>query len=414
MPNRYEAYIAKQLFRSQTGTSNGAKPAVHVALLGIIVGVAVMIISLCVVIGFKRTITNKVSGFGAHLQIVNYENNNTYELSPVAVPDSLIRAIQAIDHVAMVTPFATKPSIIKTDSAFQGIVLKGLPMDQFGAWTFYQSNLIQGDLPNGSKEVLISQSLARILQLAVGDDIMAWFIGDETVRVRKFVISGLYETGLSEMDQRFVLGDIEVIRQLNGWDAQQASGLEIQLDDLAYLYEAEDAVWFMTANRLDKDGNAYHLVNLIQLNPQIFAWLDLLDANVIIIILLMLAVSGFSIISGLIILILDSVQLIGTLKALGAGNGFVRRIFRYQAVWLIGQGMVIGNVIGLGLVALQYFTHLIPLEAQTYYVSFVPVAFPWLWLTVLNAATLLISCLILIGPSYIVTRISPAKVLQFE
>lgn len=413
MPKRYEAQIARRLFFSQQGTSSAAKPAVHVAFAGIVVGVAIMIVSLCVVIGFKQTITEKVAGFGAHIQVLNFDNNNTFEMEPVAVSDSLIEALRSLPHVASANLFATKPSILKTDSAFQGIVFKGLPMDHEAAMAFYKRHLVEGNMPASQREVLISRSLAQLMELKVGDAFVSWFVGEQ-VRARKLVISGLYETGLSEMDLRFVLGDIEVVRRLNGWLPNQASGIEVRADKLSNLAEADDEVFFKTANRLDEEGNAFHVVNLIQLNPQIFAWLDLLDMNVIIIILLMLAVSGFSIISGLIILILDNVRLIGTLKALGADNGFVRRIFRYQSAWLIGQGMLLGNGIGLALVAIQYFTHLIPLEAATYYVSYVPVTFPWFLLLVLNVGVLLVSLLILIGPSYIVTRISPARTLRFE
>ena len=219
---------------------------------------------------------------------------------------------------------------------------------------------------------------------------------------------------MSEMDRLFILGDIAVVRQLNHWQPDQASGIEILVDNLRYLDEVADRVYFATANRLDAEGNAYYTQTLQQLNPQIFAWLDLLNMNVVIIILLMLCVSGFSIVTGLIILILDSVQLIGVLKALGANDRFVRRIFIYEAVLLIGKGMLWGNVLGLGLCAIQYFTHLIPLEAATYYVSYVPIAFPWGWWALLNAGTLLVSWVILLAPSAIVTKISPARVMHFE
>jgi lipoprotein-releasing system permease protein len=210
------------------------------------------------------------------------------------------------------------------------------------------------------------------------------------------------------------LGDIALVRQLNHWTESQASGIEVLVDDLKYLREVADRVYFATANRLDEAGNAFYTQTLEQLNPQIFGWLDLLDMNVIIIILLMLCVSGFSIITGLIILILESVNLIGTLKALGANNQFVRRIFIYEAILLVGKGMVFGNIIGLGLVALQHFTRIIPLDAATYYVSYVPMAFPWGWLIMLNLGVLVISWLVLLAPSAIVAQISPAKVMHFE
>jgi lipoprotein-releasing system permease protein len=219
---------------------------------------------------------------------------------------------------------------------------------------------------------------------------------------------------MTEMDKMFILGHIDVIRRLNGWDADQVSGIEVLVDDLHFLDEVSDCVYYITANRLDEEGNAFYTQNLQQLNPQIFGWLDLLDMNVVIIIILMLCVSGFSIVTGLIILILDSVQLIGTLKALGADNAFVRRVFVYQALMLIGKGLLLGNAIGIGLCALQYYTHLIPLDPRSYYVTYVPMAFSWGWWLLLNLGTILVSWAILLAPSAVVTQISPAKVMHFE
>jgi lipoprotein-releasing system permease protein len=219
---------------------------------------------------------------------------------------------------------------------------------------------------------------------------------------------------MSEMDRLFVLGHVDVVRQLNQWNSFQASGIEVLVDDLRNLEEAADAVYFATANKLDEAGNAFYTQTLEQLNPQIFGWLDLLDMNVVIIIILMLCVSGFSIVTGLIILILDCVQLIGTLKALGADNAFVRRVFVYQALMLIGKGLLLGNAIGIGLCALQYYTHLIPLDPRSYYVTYVPMAFSWGWWLLLNLGTILVSWAILLAPSAVVTQISPAKVMHFE
>jgi lipoprotein-releasing system permease protein len=217
-----------------------------------------------------------------------------------------------------------------------------------------------------------------------------------------------------EMDKLFILSNVELVRQLNKWEEGQVSGIEVLVDDLEYLDETTEAVYFATANKQDADGNLLYTQNLRQLNPQIFGWLDLLDMNVIIIILLMLCVSGFSIITGLVILIMDSVRLIGTLKALGADNAFVRRIFIYQSLMLIGKGMFLGNILGIGICAIQYFTHIIPLDAATYYVSYVPIDFSIGWWIILNIGTLLVSWLILLAPSAIVTKISPARVMHFE
>lgn len=413
MPNyqqksRTEWKIASRLYFSEEGKARTSRPAVRVALGGIIIGVVVMIVAICVVVGFKQEVQRKVAGFGSHIQVVNFDNNATYELQPVDISDSLINKLQGLHHVKKVSTFASKPGILKTDSAFQGIIFKGTDY-----WEYFADNLVVGALPASANEVIISTVLASQLHLTVGDQILCYFV-QESLRVRKLYISGLYNTCMSEMDRMFVLGDIALVRQLNHWTETQASGIEVLVDDLKYLHEVADRVYFATANRLDEAGNAFYTQTLEQLNPQIFGWLDLLDMNVIIIILLMLCVSGFSIITGLIILILESVNLIGTLKALGANNQFVRRIFIYEAILLVGKGMVFGNIIGLGLVALQHFTRIIPLDAATYYVSYVPMAFPWGWLIILNLGVLAISWLVLLAPSAIVSQISPAKVMHFE
>ena len=400
--------IAQRLYFSDENHQRSSRPAVRVALGGIIIGVLVMIVAMSVVVGFKQEITQKVAGFGSHIQVVNFDNNSTYEMQPIYVSDSLLQTIRAIEHVTHVSTFASKPGIIKTDSAFQGIIFKGTDY-----WTYFEQNIVEGTLPTEANEVLLSTELAKQLQLHVGDNFLCYFVQDD-LRVRRLYITGLYNTCMSEMDRLFVLGDIALVRQLNAWKENQVSGIEVLVDDLRQLENTTHDVYFLTANRLDENGNALYTQNLQQMNPNIFGWLDLLDMNVVIIIILMLCVSGFSIVTGLIILILDSVQLIGTLKALGADNQFVRRIFIYQAIMLIGKGMLWGNAIGLVLCALQYFTCAIPLDAASYYVSYVPMAFPWIGWVLLNIGTLLVSWLILLAPSAIITQISPAKVMHFE
>ena len=400
--------IAQKLYFSEEGQKRTSRPAVRVALGGIVIGVMVMIVAICVVVGFKEEVQQKVAGFGSHIQVVNFDNNATYELQPVDLSDSLLQKLQGLAHVKKVSTFASKPGILKTDSAFQGIIFKGTDY-----WDYFADNLVIGSLPTAANEVIISSILASQLHLTVGDQILCYFV-QENLRVRRLYVSGLYNTCMSEMDRMFVLGDIALVRQLNQWKDSQASGIEILVDDLSCLHEVADRVYFATANRLDEAGNAFYTQTIEQLNPQIFGWLDLLDMNVIIIILLMLCVSGFSIITGLIILILESINLIGALKALGANNQFVRRIFIYESIMLVGKGMFLGNILGLGIVALQYFTHLIPLDAATYYVSYVPMAFPWGWLLALNVGVLLVAWIIMLAPSAIVSQISPAKVMHFE
>ena len=405
---RSEWKIARRLYFSEEGKARTSRPAVRVALGGIVIGVMVMIVAICVVVGFKQEIQRKVAGFGSHIQVVSFDNNATYELQPVEVSDSLRMKLQGIPHVKQVSTFASKPGILKTDSAFQGIIFKGTDY-----WDYFAENLVEGELPSAKNEVIISTVLADQLHLTVGDAILCYFV-QEDLRVRKLYISGLYNTCMSEMDRLFVLGNIDLVRQLNQWKNSQSSGIEVLVDDLKCLQEVADRVYFATVGRLDEAGNAFYTQTLEQLNPQIFGWLDLLDMNVVIIIVLMLCVSGFSIITGLIILILESITLIGTLKALGANNRFVRRIFIYEAILLVGKGMLWGNILGLGIVALQYFTQAIPLDAAVYYVSYVPMAFPWGWLVALNMGVLLVAWVIMLAPSAIVSQISPARVMHFE
>lgn len=405
-----ELKIASRLYFSQQGTERTSRPAVRVALAGMIVGVMVMIVTICIVIGFKQTVTDKVAGFGAHIQVVSFDNNNTYDLQPIEVSDSLLTKLGSYEHVAQAAPFITKPGMLKTDSAFVGMVLKGTDY-----WDFFARNVVEGALPEKPQEVLLSLQMANKLRLHCGDAVVAYFVDDTNVRARKFIISGLYDTGFGEYDDLFILTPLESARRLQAWDEHTFSGVEILLDDIRYLDETADRIYFATVNRLDDEGfNVYYVQTLMEQNPAIFAWLDLLDMNVVVILVLMLLVAGFNMVSGLIILILDSVQMIGILKALGATNRFVRRIFLTQAAMLIGKGVVWGNVLGLGLAAVQYFGHLVPLDSATYYVNTVPIAFAWEWIIALNIMTIVLSLLILLLPSMIISKISPAKVMHFE
>ena len=409
MPNN-AFQIASRLYFSQQGKERTSRPAVRVALAGMIVGVVVMILTICIVVGFKQTITQKVAGFGAHIQVVSFDNNNTYDLQPIEVSDSLLTQLGSYEHVVATAPIITKPGMLKTDTDFKGIVLKGTDY-----WDFFARNIQEGALPAKPQEVLISRVVANRLELHVGDAIMGYFVDESDVRARRFSISGIYDTGFLQFDDLFVLTSLETARRLQSWNLNTYSGVEILLDDIKNLNETSDEIYFAVVNKLDENGyKAYFVETLQDQNPAIFAWLDLLDMNVVVIIVLMLLVAGFNIVSGLIILILDGIQLIGTLKALGADNSFVRRIFLIQAALLIGKGVLWGNIIGLALAALQYFCHVVPLEAATYYVDAVPIAFAWSWIIVLNVLTIGLSLLILLLPSMIITKINPARVMHFE
>ena len=408
---RTEQLIARRLYYASSAHRT-ARPAVRVALIGMTIGVMVMLLTVCIVIGFKQTVTQKVAGFGAHIQITSFDNNNTYEYQPILAPDTLLHKLAQLPHVQSTNVFVTKTGMLKTHDDFQGIVLKGLPADQ-EAWAFFADALVEGELPEQPNDILLSATNARLLGLHTGETVLCYFVADD-LKVRKFTVRGIYDSSFSDYDRLFVLCPLPTVARLNDWSDAQVSGIEMRLDNLSYLDEVYEQVYFMVANRLDADGGAYYPQSLIQMHPAIFYWLDLLDMNVWVIIILMLAVSGFSIISGLIILILDAIPLIGILKALGADNRFIRRIVLGEAAMLVGKGMLYGNILGLLLAWLQYALHLVPLDATTYYVPYVPIVFPWMLLIAVNILILTVSLLTLLGPSSLATRISPARVMHFE
>lgn len=410
MPIKPEIQIGMRLYFSEQGNKRTSRPAVRVALAGMIVGVLVMVLTICVVVGFKETITQQVAGFGAHIQVVSFDNNNTYDMQPIPVSDSLMQALAAYPHVRAAEPFITKPGMLKTDSSFHGIVLKGTDY-----WSFFEQNIVEGTIPTKPQEVLLAASVARKMNLRVGETITAYFVDNTDVRARRWRIVGLYQTGFEQFDQLFVITPLAAAKNLQRWDDNHYSGVEILLTDIHKLDEVADQIYFATVNHFDENGyNLYYVQTLHQQNPTIFAWLDLLNMNVVVIIILMLLVAGFNIVSGLIILIMDSIQVIGVLKALGADNKFVRHVFLSQAAMLVGKGVLWGNIIGLAIAAVQYFGQIIPLDPITYYVSYIPIRFAWDWLLLLNVVTIVLSMLILLLPSMIITRISPAKVMYFE
>jgi lipoprotein-releasing system permease protein len=410
-----EYFIAKRI-HFQQGKKNVSRPAVRIATIGIALGLAVMLISVAVVIGFKNEIRNKTIGFGGHIQITNFDNNNTYEMNPIKADKALMTKISSIDGVKHVQRFATKPGIIKTDNEFQGIVVKGIDKDF--DWKFFKSNLVEGQIldvsgDTPSNKVVLSKYLANLLGLKLGDSFFTYFIQDQ-VRARKFKIVGIYSTNFIEYDKLFILADMRQVQALNNWSADSFSGVEVLINDFDKLDQVGDAVYDATANKFSKQGNAYTAQTIKQINPQIFSWLQLLDTNVWVILILMLAVAGFNMISGLLILILERTNMIGILKSLGATDWSVRKIFLYHSFFLIAKGMLWGNVIGLSLCAIQYFTGIVPLDPQAYYVATVPVSFNWLYIVLLNVGTLLASLLMMIGPSYLITKITPAKIIRYE
>lgn len=411
-----ELFIARRIHFSKEGDRQVTPPAVRIAMVGIALGLAVMILSVAIVIGFKKEVRNKVIGFGSHIQITNFDNNNSYESTPIAVSDSLLQALQAFPGIRHVEAFATKPGILKTDTDFQGIVLKGIGTDF--DWTFFQNNLKEGevlhiDSAKTSTDVIISRYLSDLLGLKLGDSFLTYFV-QEDVRARKFKVTGIYETGFLDYDKLFVLADIRQIRRLNGWDKDQVSGLELLVDDYDKLDQTAEDLYFDLVEQQDRTGNAYYTRSIKELNPMIFNWLDVLDTNVVVILVLILAVAGFTMISGLLIIILERTNMIGILKALGENNTSIRKIFLYVSFFLIGKGMLWGNAIGIAICLIQSHFHLIKLDPSVYYLDAVPIDLNILSLILLNIGTLCAAMLMMLGPSYLITKIDPAKSIRFE
>lgn len=413
----FPLFIAKRLYSEQGDKRKVSRPAIHIATAGVAIGLAVMIISVCVVLGFKHTIRDKVIGFGSHIQVADFLTLQQMEQYPIVIDDSMIDVLKHIPDVAHVQRFAMKEGILKTDSDFLGVAFKGVGPD-FDS-TFIHNNMVEGSIPPFSdsvshNKILVSQLMADKLHLKSGQRIFAYFFDNNGVRTRRFTIAGIYQTNLKKYDETIVFTDLYTAVKLNGWESDQASGAELSVNNFDNLDMVESRVISKVKGTVDHYGETYSSATIKELNPQIFQWLDLMDLNVWIILALMLIVAGVTMISGLLIIILERTSMIGILKALGARNKTIRHTFMWFAIFIIGKGMLIGNVLSLGLLALQQAFGIIKLDAQTYYVSTVPVEINALYIVALNVATLLISVFMLVAPSYLISHIHPAKSMRYE
>jgi putative membrane protein len=413
----FPLFIAKRLYSEQGDKRKVSRPAIHIATAGVAIGLAVMIISVCVVLGFKHTIRDKVIGFGSHIQVADFLTLQQMEQYPIVIDDSMIDVLKHIPDVAHVQRFAMKEGILKTDSDFLGVAFKGVG-PEFDS-TFIHNNMVEGSIPHFSdsvshNQILVSQLMADKLHLKSGQRIFAYFFDNNSVRTRRFTIAGIYQTNLKKYDETIVFTDLYTAIKLNGWESDQASGAELSVNNFDNLDMVESRVISKVKGTVDHYGETYSSATIKELNPQIFQWLDLMDLNVWIILALMLIVAGVTMISGLLIIILERTSMIGILKALGARNKTIRHTFMWFAVFIIGKGMLIGNVLSLGILALQQAFGIIKLDAQTYYVSTVPVEINALYIVALNVATLLISVFMLVAPSYLISHIHPAKSMRYE
>ena len=412
----FSFFMAYRLYKDSDGGKKVSRPAVLIATTGIALGMVIMLITIAVVIGFKQEVRNKVIGFGAHVQISNRDAVRSYETKPVVVDDSLCAELLAEPEVTQVERYSIKPGIIKTEEAFQGMVLRGVGQEFDDA--FLRKHLVEGEMPafndsTASREMLISKSMADKLNLKLGDKVMTYYI-QENVRVRPLTVKGIFQTNFTEYDNLFVLTDLYTVNRLNNWKEGQVSGALLHLTDFE---RAEEVGWRLSEkldNRRDRLGGVYYVQDIEQLNPQIFGWLKLLDINVWVILVLMIGVAGFTMISGLLIIIIERTSLIGILKALGCNNRMVRKVFLWFATFLIGKGMLLGNAIGLTFCLLQRQFQLVKLDPENYYVDSVPVSFQLWWFVLLNVGMLAVSVLMLVGPSFLITKIHPADSMRYE
>jgi len=393
-----------------------SRSIVGIAMFGIALSLAVMIVAVAIVTGFKKEISNKVTGFGAHIQIQNLDSNLSYETVPVPTGLESISRISQLEGIKNVQPFAIKAGIIKTGEEIHGAVLKGI--DGSYDWTFIEKHLSEGELFRvsdtvRSNKVVLSGSTARLLNLSVGDRFTMYFIQDPP-RARTFTISGLYNTSLEQFDQLYIFADIKQVQRLNNWKDGQVSGYEVLIHKMEELPELSGQVRGLVGFDFLDDGSRLKVETIREKNTQIFDWLNLQDMNVVVLVILMLVVAGFNMISGLLILILERTNMIGILKALGTNNISVRKIFMYQSGYLTMVGLFWGNLFGLGICLLQKYLNLVSLDPTSYYLDTVPINLNLLHLLMLNLGTMLITFLFLLIPSSIIARISPDKSIRFN
>jgi lipoprotein-releasing system permease protein len=404
-----EYFIAKKFFTAKKKNNSYTKPILRIAILAIALSVAIMLISIMVVTGFKDDISSKIIGFGSHITISNFTNNQSYQSEPISINQQFYPSMHAVRGIKNINVFATKAGIIKTADEIHGVMLKGVASDY--DWTFFNDNLVAGEVLNlydsiKSNDIMISEEVSKLLELDLSDDLVMYFVQNPP-SVRKFNIKGIYNTAMIEFDELYVLADIKHIQALNSWDDTLVGGFEITINNFDDLEQITQMVY----EQIPYDLNAQ---SIKEGNPQIFDWLELQDVNVKVILILMLIVGVINMITALLILILERTRLIGILKALGATNWSVRKVFLYTAINLIFKGLLLGNAIAFIFALVQNKFLLIRLDPAIYYMNTVPFNFNFIHILMLNFGTVIICSLILIIPSIIITKITPIKAIRFE
>ena len=410
-------FIAKRIYSDQGDRHKVSRPAIRIATIGVAIGLAVMIITVSVVMGFKHTIRDKVVGFGSHIQVMNLSSVNSTENYSICIDDSMVNVLEGIDGVRHVQRYTTTRGILKTDDDFLGVVFKGIGPEY--ELDYLKENLVDGQIPvfsdtTSTGKLLLSRIMADKLNVKTGDRIFAYFIDEDNVRTRRFTIEGIYQTNMTRFDEIICYTDLYTASKLNGWSERRCSGGEVLVSDFDKLDNVYNTIIEKVNRTQDRDGCMFSSQTIYEAYPQIFTWLELLDINVWIILGLMICLAGITMISGLLIIILERTSMIGVLKALGSRNKMIRHTFLWFSAFIISRGLLLGDVIGIGLVLLQKMIGFIKLDPQTYYVSEAPMELNIPVIILLNIATLLVSISVLIIPSFFISHIHPAKSMRYE
>ena len=410
-------FIARRIYSDQGDRRKVSRPAIRIATIGVAIGLAVMIITVSVVLGFKHTIRDKAIGFASHIQVMNILSMNSVETYPICIDDSIIKVISGIEGIKHVQRYALTRGILKTDDDFLGVAFKGIGPEY--DLNYLKENLVEGQIPAfsdtvGTNRLLLSRIMADKLKLKAGDRVFAYFIGDEDVRTRRFTVEGIYQTNMTRFDEAICYTDIYTANKLNGWFEGQCSGAELTVNDFDHL----DDTYLNIINKVNRTQDRYNSIfssqTVYEAYPQLFTWLELLDINVWIILGLMICLAGITMTSGLLIIILERTSMIGVLKAIGSRNRTIRHTFLWFSAFIISRGLLLGDILGIGLVLLQQYTGLVTLDPQTYYVSEAPVELDIPITILLNVATLIVSISVLIIPSFFISHIHPAKSMRYE
>lgn len=408
----YELFVAKRIIAGKEYKSSISSPIIKIAITAIALGLIIMMISVATGAGLQQKIRDKMSGFKGHIQITNYDNNNSdVSIVPVSTDQEFYPEFKGVDGIKNVQVFANKTGLIRTETDFEGIIFKGVSTDY--DWTFFNEYLLEGRVPDftqkRTRDVLLSQTLVNRLKLNLNDTIRVSFFKTDVKKppsTYKLVITGIYDTGFGEFDKNMIIGDIREIQRLNKWNSDQVGGFEVLIDNFDELEEKGNRVYELSGSGLDA-------TTIIASYPSIFEWIELFDNNIWFIIAIMILVAGINMITALLVLILERVPMIGILKALGSSNWSIRKVFLYNATYLILKGLFWGNLIGLSLLFLQYYFEIITLDPKNYYVSVVPVHMNFFSLLLLNIGTLILCFVMLIVPSIIITKIQPSKSIKF-